>query len=134
MWADARDLVEVADGQDSKTGLPVYSLYGTTRVPTPEMLAGLDAVVFDMQDVGARYYTFAYTMLHVLEACAREGKRVVVLDRPNPLGGAAVEGNLLDPAFASFVGLHPLPVRHGMRSGAAGMSGRSAGSMSSSTS
>jgi uncharacterized protein YbbC (DUF1343 family) len=117
VWADAQDLVEVDDGHDSKTGLPVYSLYGATRVPTPGMLAGLDAVVFDMQDVGARYYTFAYTMLHVLEACAREGQRVVVLDRPNPLGGAAVEGNLLDPAFASFVGLHPLPVRHGLTLG-----------------
>ena len=81
------------------------------------MLAGLDALVFDVQDVGSRYYTFVYTMLHVLEACAREGRRVVVLDRPNPLGGLAVDGNLLDPSFASFVGLHPLPVRHGMTVG-----------------
>jgi uncharacterized protein YbbC (DUF1343 family) len=117
VWADAQDLVEVGDSRDARTGLPVHSLYGRTRVPTPEMLAGLDAVVFDMQDVGARYYTFAYTLLHILEACAREGRRVVVLDRPNPLGGVAVEGNLLDPAFASFVGLHPLPVRHGLTLG-----------------
>jgi uncharacterized protein YbbC (DUF1343 family) len=117
VWADAQDLVEVGDSRDSRTGLPVHSLYGRTRVPTPEMLAGLDAVVFDMQDVGARYYTFAYTLLHMLEACAREGRRVVVLDRPNPLGGVAVEGNVLDPAFASFVGLHPLPVRHGLTLG-----------------
>jgi uncharacterized protein YbbC (DUF1343 family) len=117
VWADAQDLVEVGDSRDPRTGLPVHSLYGPTRVPTPEMLAGLDAVVFDMQDVGARYYTFAYTLLHVLEACAREGRRVVVLDRPNPLGGVAVEGNSLDPAFASFVGLHPLPVRHGLTLG-----------------
>ncbi|HEY6553151.1 MAG TPA: DUF1343 domain-containing protein [Vicinamibacteria bacterium] len=117
VWADAQDLIEVKDSRDSRTGLPVHSLYGRTRVPTPEMLTGLDAVVFDMQDVGARYYTFAYTLLHVLEACAREGRRVVVLDRPNPLGGALVEGNILDPSFASFVGLHPLPVRHGLTLG-----------------
>jgi uncharacterized protein YbbC (DUF1343 family) len=117
VWADAQDLVEVDDSRDPRTALPVHSLYGRTRVPTPEMLAGLDAVVFDMQDVGARYYTFAYTLLHVLEACAREGKRVVVLDRPNPLGGVAVDGNVLDPSFASFVGLHPLPVRHGLTLG-----------------
>jgi len=117
IWADAQDLVEVGDSRDPRTGLPVWSLYGRTRVPTPEMLAGIDAVVFDMQDVGARYYTFAYTLLHVLEACAREGRRAVVLDRPNPLGGVAVEGNILDPAFTSFVGLHPLPVRHGLTLG-----------------
>jgi uncharacterized protein YbbC (DUF1343 family) len=117
IWADAQDLVEVHDSRDPRTGLPVLSLYGRTRVPTPEMLKGLDAVVFDMQDVGARYYTFAYTLLHVLEACARDGRRAVVLDRPNPLGGLAVEGNLLDPAFASFVGMHPLPVRHGLTLG-----------------
>jgi uncharacterized protein YbbC (DUF1343 family) len=117
VWANAQDLVEVDDSRDPRTGLPVLSLYGRTRVPTPEMLAGLDAVVFDMQDVGARYYTFAYTLLHVLEACTRERLRVVVLDRPNPLGGLAVEGNVLDPSFASFVGLHPLPVRHGLTLG-----------------
>jgi uncharacterized protein YbbC (DUF1343 family) len=117
VWANDQDLVEVEDSRDPRTGLPVHSLYGRTRVPTPEMLAGIDAVVVDMQDVGARYYTFAYTLLHVLEACAREGRRVVVLDRPNPLGGIAVEGNVLDPTFASFVGLHPLPVRHGLTLG-----------------
>jgi uncharacterized protein YbbC (DUF1343 family) len=115
--ADAQDLVEVGHSRDAGTGLPVYSLYGATRVPAPEMLAGLDAMVFDVQDVGARYYTFVYTMLHVLEACTRERKRVVVLDRPNPLGGVAVEGNVLDPAYRSFVGLHPLAVRHGMTVG-----------------
>ncbi len=114
LWADAQDLVEVADGHDHVTGVPIYSLYGPTRVPSPAMLAGLDALVFDVQDVGARYYTFIYTMLHALEACAEHRIPLVVLDRPNPLGGERVEGNLLDPAFASFVGLHPLPVRHGM--------------------
>ena len=115
--ADAQDLVEVGHSRDRETGLPVYSLYGETRVPTPEMLAGVDAMVYDVQDVGSRYYTFVYTMLHVMEACAREGKRVVVLDRPNPIGGDAVDGNVLDPAYRSFVGMHPLAVRHGMTAG-----------------
>jgi uncharacterized protein YbbC (DUF1343 family) len=115
--ADAQDLVEVGHSRDGATGLPVYSLYGETRVPTPGMLAGVDAMVYDVQDVGSRYYTFVYTMLHVMEACAREGKRVVVLDRPNPIGGDAVDGNVLDPAYRSFVGMHPLAVRHGMTSG-----------------
>jgi uncharacterized protein YbbC (DUF1343 family) len=115
--ADAQDLVEVGHTRDRATGLPVFSLYGETRVPTPEMLAHVDAMVFDVQDVGSRYYTFVYTMLHVLEACARERKRVVVLDRPNPIGGDAVDGNVLDPGYRSFVGLHPLAVRHGMTCG-----------------
>ena len=117
VWANAQDLVEVEDSRDPATGLPVFSLYGRTRVPTPRMLDGLDAVVFDVQDVGARYYTFVYTLLHVLEACAAAGRRVVVLDRPNPLGGAVVDGNVLDPGYRSFVGMHPLPVRHGMTVG-----------------
>jgi uncharacterized protein YbbC (DUF1343 family) len=114
--ADAQDLVEVGHSR-AATGLPVHSLYGETRVPTPEMLAGLDAVVVDLQDVGSRYYTYVYTMLHVLEACAREGKRVIVLDRPNPLGGIVVDGNVLGPEHRSFVGMHPLAVRHGLTVG-----------------
>jgi len=117
IWADAQDLVEVGDSRDPRTGLPVHSLYGKTRVPTPEMMAGLEAMVFDVQDVGSRYYTFAYTMLHVLEACAAAGVTVVVLDRPNPLGGAVVDGNVLDPEYRSFVGLHTLAVRHGLTVG-----------------
>jgi uncharacterized protein YbbC (DUF1343 family) len=117
IWANAQDLVELGHSRDPRTGLAVFSLYGDTRVPTPEMLSGLDLVLFDLQDVGARYYTFIYTLLHLLEACQREGKKVMVLDRPNPLGGVDLEGNLLDPAYASFVGLHPLPVRHGMTPG-----------------
>jgi uncharacterized protein YbbC (DUF1343 family) len=117
IWADAQDLVEVEDSRDPRTGLPVHSLYGRTRVPTASMLSGIDALVFDVQDVGARYYTFIYTMLHAMEACAAAGRRLVVLDRPNPLGGVAVDGNVLDPAFASFVGLHPLVARHGMTVG-----------------
>ena len=112
--ADAQDLVEVGHSRDRATGLPVYSLYGETRVPTPAMLEGVDAMVYDVQDVGARYYTFVYTMLHVMEAGARAGKRVVVLDRPNPLGGDVVDGNVLEPRYRSFVGLHTLAVRHGM--------------------
>jgi uncharacterized protein YbbC (DUF1343 family) len=115
--ADAQDLVEVGHSRDRETSLPVYSLYGETRVPTPAMLAGVDAMVYDVQDIGSRYYTFVYTMLHVMQACARDKKRVVVLDRPNPLGGEIVDGNLLDPAYLSFVGMHPLVVRHGMTSG-----------------
>jgi len=117
IWANAQDLVEVDDSRDARTGLPVHSLYGRSRIPTPAMLSGLDAVVVDLQDVGSRYYTFIYTMLYVLEACARDGRKVVILDRPNPLGGEVVEGNTLDPQFASFVGLHPLPVRHGLTMG-----------------
>jgi len=115
--ADAQDMVEVGHSRDRATGLPVHSLYGETRVPTPAMLQGVDTMVYDVQDVGSRYYTFVYTMLHVMQACARERKRVVVLDRPNPLGGEALDGNLLDPEYRSFVGMHPLLVRHGMTSG-----------------
>ena len=115
--ANAQDLVEVGHSRDRATGLPVYSLYGETRVPTAEMLKGVDALVFDVQDVGSRYYTFIYTLLHVMQACAREGKRVVVLDRPNPLGGDALDGNVLEAEYRSFVGMHPLAVRHGMTVG-----------------
>jgi uncharacterized protein YbbC (DUF1343 family) len=117
LWADAQDLVEVEDARDPATGLPVFSLYGKTRAPTREMLERVDALLFDVQDVGARYYTFISTLLLALEACARFGRRLVVLDRPNPLGGEALEGNVLEPAFTSFVGAHPLPVRHGMTVG-----------------
>jgi uncharacterized protein YbbC (DUF1343 family) len=117
IWADAQDLVEVEDTRDPRTGLPVHSLYGRTRVPTEAMLSGLDTLVFDVQDVGSRYYTFIYTMLHAMEACAAHGRRLLVLDRPNPLGGDAVDGNLLDPRFVSFVGLHPLLTRHGLTVG-----------------
>jgi uncharacterized protein YbbC (DUF1343 family) len=115
--ADAQDLIEVGDSRDRATGLPVRSLYGETRVPTPEMLRDVDALVYDLQDVGSRYYTFVYTMLHAMQACARDGKRMVVLDRPNPLGGRDVDGNLLEADYLSFVGMHPLAVRHGLTSG-----------------
>ena len=102
---------------DSRTDLPVYSLYGDTRVPYPEMLADVDTLVFDMQDVGTRIYTFIYTMAHCMQAAARDGKRVVVLDRPNPINGVVVDGNVLEAEYASFVGLYPMPTRHGMTVG-----------------
>lgn len=115
---DTQDnMVEFASHTDRNTGLPVHSLYGEHRRPTPEMLADIDTLVIDLQDVGARYYTFVWTLDLCLEACAREGKSVVVLDRPNPLGGDAAEGTVLDPAFASFVGRAPIPMRHGLTLG-----------------
>jgi len=102
---------------DARTKLPVYSLYGETRIPYPEMLADVDTLVFDMQDVGTRIYTFIYTMAHCMQAAARDGKRVVVLDRPNPIDGVTIDGNTLEPEYASFVGLYPIPTRHGMTVG-----------------
>ncbi len=106
----------VASSRDGRADIPVHSLYGETRRPTPEMLSGIDAMLFDVQDVGARFYTYVATMVHALEACAEQGVPFVVLDRPNPIGGA-MEGNLLDPAFASFVGPGPILLRHGMTAG-----------------
>ncbi len=97
--------------------IPVFSLYGKTRKPTPEMLANVDVLVFDIQDIGTRYYTYIYTMALAMEAAAEQGKSFVVLDRPNPINGIDVEGNILDLAFATFVGLYPIPVRHGMTVG-----------------
>lgn len=114
---DAKEGEEVASSTDPYTGLPVYSLYGATKKPTLEMLDPVDVVVFDLQDIGARYYTFIYTMAHVMEACGEQGKAFVVLDRPNPIGGVQVEGNLLGSEFQSFVGMFPLPNRHGMTIG-----------------
>lgn len=108
--------VSVEDGFDSKTEVPIYSLYGSVRRPTRESLAGLDALVFDMQDVGARYYTYVYTMALAMEAAGEAGISFVVLDRPNPIGGA-VQGNILSSGFESFVGMYPLPMRHGMTAG-----------------
>ncbi len=107
----------VDDSLDARTGLPVHSLYGETRQPTPEMLDGIQVLVFDIQDIGSRYYTYVYTMALAMEAAGRAGIPFIVLDRPNPVGGAQVQGNVLDPAFASFVGLYPLPMRHGMTPG-----------------
>lgn len=115
--AHAQDQIEIGDSTDPRTDIPVYSLYGPTRVPTPDMLSGLDALVFDVQDIGSRYYTFIWTMAHAMEAGARDGVEVIVLDRPNPIGGEQVEGNLVEGSHRSFVGLYPIPNRHGMTVG-----------------
>ena len=96
-----------------RLGIPVHSLYGEHREPTSAMLENLDVLLIDLQDIGARYYTFIWTMFLCLRACEKNGLPVVVLDRPNPINGMVTEGPTLDPAYRSFVGLHPLPVRHG---------------------
>lgn len=107
----------VRSGTDEKTGLPIHSLYGETRKPTPKMLEGVEALVFDIQDIGTRQYTYISTMKLTMEAAAEQGIPYVVLDRPNPIGGHIVEGNILEEEFESFVGIHPIPVRHGMTTG-----------------
>lgn len=106
----------IDDAIDEGTGLPIYSLYGETRAPTPEMLAAVDVLAFDIQDIGARYYTYVSTMAYAMEAAGRAGVPMIVLDRPNPIGGLT-QGPVLDPAFATFVGLYPVPVRHGLTAG-----------------
>ena len=102
---------------DEKTGLPVYSLYGKTKKPTPEMLENVDVLVFDIQDVGTRYYTYIYTMAYAMEAARENDIPFIVLDRPNPQGGLSVDGPVLEPEFSSFVGLYPIPLKHGMTVG-----------------
>jgi len=108
---------EVEGGVDPRTGLPVHSLYGAARRPAPETLEGLEVLLFDIQDVGARYYTYVWTMALAMEAAGRADIPFVVLDRVVPVGGLRVQGNVLDTAFASFVGLHPVAMRHGMTPG-----------------
>lgn len=107
----------VASARDAATGLPVHSLYGEHREPTPAMLDGIDVLVFDIQDVGTRFYTYPYTLAGVLRAARRAGIPVIVPDRPNPVGGLGVEGPVLEPEYASFVGMFPVPIRHGMTLG-----------------
>ena len=107
----------VGHSQDAPTGVKVWSLYGRTRRPTPEMLEGLDVLVFDIQDAGVRYYTYATTMVYAMEEAAKAGVAFVVLDRPNPLNGARVDGPLLDADRLNFEGYYPLPLRHGMTIG-----------------
>lgn len=107
----------ITDQRDPKYGLPVYSLYGQTRKPTPEMLEGIDVLVFDIQDIGSRFYTYISTMSLAMEAAAECGKHFIVLDCPNPIGGIEVEGPVLEKSLTSFVGMHPIPVRHGMTIG-----------------
>ena len=112
---DVQDnMVETPHALDRETGLPVYSLYSETREPTERMLEEVDLIVCDLQDVGCRIYTFVYTIANCMRAARRLGKRVIVCDRPNPIGGLGLEGNILDPEFESFVGQFPLPTRHGM--------------------
>ena len=108
---------DVADGTDVRTGLPAYSLFGARTRPTPEQLTGLDTLVFDIQDIGCRFYTYVSTLGNVLEAADVHGLRVVVLDRPNPITGMAVEGPLTDADALSFVAYHPIPIRHGLTVG-----------------
>lgn len=102
---------------DASTELPVYSLYGNTLKPTSQMLDGIDVMTFDIQDVGARFYTYIYTMLNAMDACSENNVDFVVFDRPNPLGGMMIEGSLLEDDFTSFVGMYPLPIRHGLTVG-----------------
>lgn len=114
---DAAAEGKIASGTDRATGLPVYSLYGDTRRPTDAMLSGLDALVFDMQDAGARFYTYATTMAYAMEAAAAHKIEFYVLDRPNPVTASVVQGPMLDPDLVSFVTYLPMPVRHGMTMG-----------------
>jgi uncharacterized protein YbbC (DUF1343 family) len=111
------NMIETGHGRDDRRRVPVYSLYSETREPTAEMLRGLDLLVIDLQDVGTRIYTYIYTMANCLRAARRHGVKAVVCDRPNPIGGAAVEGPMLEGGFESFVGLFPVPMRHGMTIG-----------------
>jgi len=112
--ADAGELIE--NGKDPVTGVSLISLYGKHQKPTPEDLTGIDVVVFDIQDVGVRFYTYLGTMHYVMEACAENNVKFIVLDRPNP-NGFYVDGNILDTAYSSFVGMHPVPIVHGMTVG-----------------
>ncbi len=116
-WGKVRDGKKIDDQTDPVYNLPIYSLYGKTQKPTSDMLRNIDVLVFDIQDIGARFYTYIYTMSLAMEAAAENGKTFVVLDRPNPINGISVQGNILEPAQASFVGLYPVPVRHGMTAG-----------------
>ena len=117
-FAEKQDnMIESGHISDPVTGLPLFSLYGEVRKPTAAMLDHCDLLLVDLVDVGTRVYTFLYTLAYCLEAAGEQGKEVVVLDRPNPLGGVEMEGNLLHPSCRSFVGLYPIPMRHGMTMG-----------------
>jgi uncharacterized protein YbbC (DUF1343 family) len=112
----AADGEKISDAVDSRTGLPIVSLYGENRKPTPAQLADIDIVVFDIQDVGTRFYTYISTMHYVMEACAEQGKQMIILDRPNP-NGHYVDGPMRVPELKTFVGMHPLPIVHGLTVG-----------------
>ena len=111
------NMIESGHAVDRELGIPVFSLYSETRRPTPEMLSHIDTLVVDLQDVGTRVYTFEWTTAMAMEACAEAGVSLVLLDRPNPIGGVVVEGNLVRPGLESFVGLYPVPMRHGLTLG-----------------
>lgn len=115
--ASGEDGAAVEDAFDSRTGLPVYSLYGAFKEPTRSMLGDVDVLVFDIQDVGVRYYTFVSTLFYVLRSAAAAGVQVIVLDRPNPINGRTVSGPPIEPGFESFVGIASIPVRHGLTTG-----------------
>ena len=116
--SDVQDnMVETPHGDDARRRVPVYSLYSETREPTAEMLRGVDALIVDLQDIGARIYTYIYTMANCMRAAARHGVPIIICDRPNPIGGTAVEGARLQPGWESFVGQFPIPMRHGMTIG-----------------
>lgn len=108
---------EIKDQHDPKTGVPIFSIYGNTKKPTPEMLQGIDVLIFDIQDVGARFYTYISTMSLCMEAAAENGIEFMVIDRPNPINGKIVEGPVLEEAYKSFVGIHPIALRHAMTVG-----------------
>lgn len=114
---DAADGDELPDALDPKLGIPAFSLYLANQSPTPEMLSHVDVILCDIQDVGARFYTFPYTMANVMRACGENGVEVWVLDRPNPISGNGWEGNILDPEFSSLVGMFATPIRHGFTTG-----------------
>jgi uncharacterized protein YbbC (DUF1343 family) len=120
VWGEAQDMDHVEHSTDPLTGLPVYSLYGKSEsdlAPRREVLRGLDALVIDLQDIGSRYYTFIYTMALCMREAAPIGLQVIVLDRPNPIDGVHIEGNIREETYSSFVGMFPLPTRHGMTAG-----------------
>jgi uncharacterized protein YbbC (DUF1343 family) len=117
-WGTEQDnMVETPDSRDPATGLPLFSLYSATRRPLPSMLQPIDVLLIDLQDIGTRVYTFITTLAYCLQACREQEKTVVVLDRPNPLGGLVVEGNILQNSLVSFVGVYALPMRHGLTMG-----------------
>jgi uncharacterized protein YbbC (DUF1343 family) len=120
IWGEAQDMAHVGHSVDPMTGLTVYSLYGASEsdlAPRQELLHGLDALVIDLQDIGSRYYTFIYTMALCMREAGKAGVQVIVLDRPNPIDGVHLEGNIREDKYSSFVGMFPLPTRHGMTAG-----------------
>jgi len=117
-YAEKQDnMIESSHFMEPCLNIPVYSLYNKTRIPTHEMFDQIDVLLVDIQDVGTRVYTFIYTLSYCLEVAVKLGKKVVILDRPNPIGGTQIEGNILTPAYASFVGRFPIPMRHGLTIG-----------------